>query len=75
MCAAAPFASNALAHDAELPIGSWAPLADMPFPVQEIYPAPFWRKSENAGASLKPQSFNIVVNAGGLTPDRRLQRV
>lgn len=41
--------------------------ADMPFPVQEIYPAPFW-KSSAARETLKPTPFNIIVNAGGLAP-------
>ena len=57
----------AFAHEDEAPLGDWSPLAPMPFPVQEIYPAPFWRSSSEA-PSLKPKPFNIIVNAGGLTP-------
>jgi hypothetical protein len=60
-------AGRAFGHDTS-PIGAWTPVADMPFPAQEIYPAPFWK----AGAgpqSLKPTPFNIIVNAGGLVPD------
>ena len=53
-------------HDAAGP-GQWTPRADLPFPVQEIYPAPFW-KSSGTGPSLKPTPFNIIVNAGGLAP-------
>ncbi len=51
-----------------LPTGAWTPLAPMPFPVQEIYPAPF-RKSFDPGPSMKPKPFDLLVNAGGLTPD------
>lgn len=57
------------AHARETPpIGTWTPLADMPFPVQEIYPAPFW-KQQGSAQDLKPKPYNIIVNAGGLTPD------
>ncbi len=49
------------------PMGAWTPLADMPFPVQEIYPAPF-RKAADPGPSLKPNPLDLLVNAGGLTP-------
>ena len=52
----------------ETPPGVWTPLADMPFPVQEIYPAPFWKAE---APSLKPKPFNILVNAGGLTTTGR----
>ena len=48
------------------PIGAWTPLERMPSPVQEIYPAPFWKAPPNGGG-LKPDPFNIIVNAGGLT--------
>jgi len=58
---------RAFAHADAGPTGAWTPLASMPFPVQEIYPAPFWRASSES-ASLKPKPFNIIVNAGGLTP-------
>ncbi len=58
---------RSLAHEIESP-GTWTARADMPFPAQEIYPAPFWRASD-AGPSLKPTPFNIIVNAGGLVPD------
>ena len=51
-----------------LPMGAWTPLASMPFPVQEIYPAPF-RKSSDPGPSMKPKPMDLLVNAGGLTPD------
>ncbi len=54
-------------HDVEIPLGAWTRMADMLFPVQEIYPAPFW-KAPIGPASLKPEPFNIIVNAGGLTP-------
>ena len=50
------------------PMGAWTPLANMPFPVQEIYPAPF-RKSFDPGPSLKPKPMDILVNAGGLIPE------
>ena len=50
------------------PMGAWTPLANMPFPVQEIYPAPF-RKTSDPGPSLKPKPLDLLVNAGGLTPD------
>ncbi len=61
VCGASP-----VAVAEETPPGTWTPLADMPFPVQEIYPAPFWKASAPA---LKPKPFNILVNAGGLTAD------
>ncbi|WP_411818316.1 Kelch repeat-containing protein [Hyphococcus sp. DH-69] len=57
--------TNAHANDAT---GAWTPLRDMPFPVQEIYPAAF-RKSSDPGPSLKPKPLDILVNAGGMTPD------
>lgn len=50
------------------PMGAWTPLANMPFPVQEIYPAPF-RKSADPGTDMKPKPFDLLVNAGGLTPE------
>lgn len=59
--------ASARAHEVSAPIGAWVPVADMPFPVQEIYPAPFWRKA-NAPKALKPTPYNIIVNAGGLAP-------
>lgn len=58
----------ARADNAMLPTGAWTPLAPMPFPVQEIYPAPF-RKSSDPGPSMKPKPLDLLVNAGGLTPD------
>ena len=36
---------------------NWTPLADMPFPVQEIYPAAF-----------EIDGREVIINAGGLTP-------
>lgn len=59
--------SNSFGHEPKEPIGAWGPLADMPFPVQEIYPAPFWRAGSDTN-SLKPTPYNIIVNAGGLAP-------
>lgn len=50
------------------PTGAWTPLANMPFPVQEIYPAPF-RKSSDPGPALKPKPMDLLVNAGGLVPE------
>ena len=50
--------------------GNWTQLADMPFPVQEIYPTPFWnRRIRPQGLSrrLRAQRFNIIVSAGGIT--------
>ena len=49
--------------------GNWTQLADMPFPVQEVYPAPFWTErvaSQQTRKALKAQRFNILVNAGGI---------
>ena len=60
---------GAFANDAQETsenLGRWAALSDMPFPVQEIYPAPFW-KAPSTEPVIKPRPFNIVVNAGGLT--------
>jgi len=65
LCAATPFARTA-AQNSSPAIGAWTPLSDMPFPVQEIYPAPFW-KDPGQGFSAKPQPYNILVCAGGLT--------
>ncbi len=47
----------------------WTRLADMPFPVQEIYPAPFWTNqiaNRQSRKALRAQRFNIIVNAGGI---------
>lgn len=60
-------AIGAYAHNDGSP-GAWTPLANMPFPVQEIYPAPFWM-DRDAAPSLKPKPHNIIVNAGGLAPN------
>ncbi|WDI31264.1 kelch repeat-containing protein [Hyphococcus flavus] len=57
-----------LAARADDPMGAWTPLANMPFAVQEIYPAPF-RKTADPAANLKPSPLNLIVNAGGLVPD------
>ena len=64
---------RSFAHDGDAPTGAWTPLADMPFPVQEIYPAPFWRASAETVRSLKRNPYNIIVNAGGLAPDEPYQ--
>ncbi len=64
---AATCSTPAFAHDGDGPVGAWTPLADMPFPVQEIYPAPFW-KAPGATSGLKPRAYNILINAGGLIP-------
>lgn len=54
----------------ERPIGIWTPLADMPFPVQEIYPAAFRRPAPDP-RGLKPRLRSELVNAGGIVADRR----
>lgn len=51
---------------AEPASGLWTPRADMPFAVQEIYPAAFWKTVPDA-ASAKPRSLGVLVNAGGIT--------
>ncbi|MEM9616585.1 MAG: kelch repeat-containing protein [Pseudomonadota bacterium] len=66
MMSAAAFGARAHESDAT---GAWTPLADMPFAVQEIYPAPFWKARDIPTASLKPKPYNIIVNAGGLAPN------
>ena len=66
--AASAVPAKLFAHDEPAATGAWAPLADMPFPVQEIYPAPFW-KAAGAAFDPKPKPFNIIVNAGGLTAE------
>ncbi|MEL6111374.1 MAG: kelch repeat-containing protein [Pseudomonadota bacterium] len=51
-------------------VGRWARLADMPIPVQEIYPAPFWTETiarRQGTRALRAQRFNIIVSAGGIT--------
>ena len=53
--AAVPAGAAASPKGALRPIGDWRTLADMPFPVQEVYPSIFVRN----GAPL-------IVNAGGL---------
>lgn len=59
---------TAFAHETSAgPLGAWTPLERMPSPVQEIYPAPFWKAPQTEG-SLKPDPYNVLVNAGGLTP-------
>ena len=48
----------------------WTRLADMPMPVQEIYPAPFWTRDVSltqTRKSVQTQRYNILVNAGGIT--------
>ena len=52
------------------PAGAWTPLADMPFRVQEIYPAAFWRAPADLNKSAAAQR-GVLVNAGGLTPSLR----
>ncbi|MEM9706042.1 MAG: hypothetical protein AAF850_08195 [Pseudomonadota bacterium] len=51
-------------------IGSWTPMAAMPFPVQEIYPTAYRRFKPQQGR-IKPISESVLINAGGLTPDPR----
>jgi hypothetical protein len=48
--------------------GTWTARRSMPFAVQEIYPAGFWRMSSDS-YSLKPTQRGVLVNAGGLSPD------
>ena len=43
-------------------MGEWTERRDMPFAVQEIYPAPFWRADPGG---FKPR-MRLLVNAGGL---------
>lgn len=59
--------SPSFAHEPTGPIGAWSSIADMPFAVQEIYPAPFWRAGSDV-KTLKPSPHNIIVNAGGIAP-------
>ena len=58
--------SGAVAHETDPSTGAWTPLSNMPFPVQEIYPAPFWKDTQGP-PNPKPKPYNIIVNAGGLT--------
>lgn len=72
LAAAGPQARPARAHPDAGSLGAWTPLADMPFPTQEIYPTAFWKPS-GAGMSdggMKPDfsAADLLVNAGGLTP-------
>ena len=51
--------------------GRWARLADMPFPVQEIYPTAWWTDKVAAArgskaSAIRRERFNIVANAGGI---------
>ncbi len=70
--AATGAAAPAWAHRRNAPLGAWTPLADMPFPTQEIYPAAFWNTADPAAGAggVKPDfaAGNVIVNAGGLTP-------
>ena len=59
--------AGARAHpDPNRPIGAWTRMADMPFPVQEIYPVAHREFSSQPG-SFKPIENRLLVNAGGLT--------
>ena len=61
--------SSALAHpghDDDRPLGAWTRMADMPTPVQEIYPTAH-RMFESRANSFKPVINSVLVNAGGLT--------
>lgn len=60
---------SAQAHEDDNLIGAWSPLADMPFPTQEIYPTAFWKPSGfSDGLKPNPSEGALLVNAGGLTP-------
>lgn len=59
-------------HDQTRPIGAWTRMADMPFPIQEIYPAAH-REYTAAPGSIKPITNTRLVNAGGLTDDPSFQ--
>jgi len=52
--------------DKHKPLGSWTQMANMPVPVQEIYPTAH-RQLLSTSGSYKPTVKNILVNAGGLT--------
>ncbi|MEM8937348.1 MAG: kelch repeat-containing protein [Pseudomonadota bacterium] len=60
-------ASLAQAHDTTAPKGAWTTVAPLPAPVQEIYPAPFFY--DRPGREFERAPYNIIVSAGGLTPD------
>ncbi len=62
--AAAGGASHAIGAP---PSGTWTPLANMPFPVQEIYPTADFRTGPNPKDYLLRRR-GVLVNAGGLTP-------
>lgn len=50
--------------------GRWASMANLPIPVQEVYPAPFWTQSiadQQSRRALRAQRFNVIVCAGGIT--------
>ncbi len=57
---------------ASLPLGSWAPMANMPFPIQEIYPVEHRLLLKTKG-SVKPIFKSLLVNAGGLTPEPKFK--
>jgi len=60
-------ASVGRAHtNPDRPLGAWTRMADMPFPVQEIYPVAHREFSSRPG-SVKPIVNSLLVNAGGLT--------
>ena len=60
-------ATGVRAHpDPNRPIGAWTRMADMPFPVQEIYPVAHREYSSRPG-SIKPIINSVLINAGGLT--------
>lgn len=61
---------GARAHPHPAPPGSWQSRADMPFPVQEIYPTAFERLVADPRVA-KPASVRLLVNAGGMTPTPR----
>ncbi|MEL7487004.1 MAG: kelch repeat-containing protein, partial [Pseudomonadota bacterium] len=52
----------------ERPIGAWREFRSHPFPVQEIYPVAHRLIGARDG-STKPEFRQVIVNAGGLTPN------
>lgn len=51
------------------PPGRWTPLSAMLFPARDISAAPFYSKQVGDPDPDKPKPFNVIVTAGGDTPN------
>ncbi|MEL6212315.1 MAG: kelch repeat-containing protein [Pseudomonadota bacterium] len=68
-----PSGADAHPHPDDKPartaLGAWSAMPGMPFPVQEIYPTAHRLVFPSAANPRKPVTKELIVNAGGLTPN------